>query len=525
MNEPNVYIVGGGIASLSCAVFLIRDGRVPGGNIHLFEETRVLGGSLDGAGSPEEGYVIRGGRMMNLETFECTWDLLKSIPSLSNPQKTVMDEIIEFNKKVKSYARARLVDANRQKTDVTSPGFNWRDRCDLLRLLTMSEGSIGSRRIRDFFTPAFFKTNFWYLWSTTFAFQPWHSAIEFLRYNKRFIHIFPRFHTLEDVSRTPYNQYDALILPILKWLEKQGVHFETASRVTALDFKPCGNKKIVERIHYDRQGARHEIAPNPGDLVFVTIGSMTADSSLGSMTQAPRLETGKTGGAWALWESIAKDDTDFGRPSVFDGHPDESLWESFTVTLRDPSFFRKMREFTGNDHGTGGLVTFKDSNWRMSVVLVHQPHFLNQPENIQVFWGYGLFPCKTGNYVAKKMSECTGEEILTELCCHLGLEDELPLLRKTATVIPCMMPYITSQFLARKAGDRPAVVPKGTANLALIGQFCEMPDDTVFTVEYSIRSAQTGVYSLLNLDKKVPPVYKGAYNIGVLWDALITALK
>ncbi|MEI6423396.1 MAG: oleate hydratase, partial [Lentisphaerota bacterium] len=264
---------------------------------------------------------------------------------------------------------------------------------------------------------------------------------------------------------------------------------------------------------------------NPGDLVFVTIGSMTADSSLGSMTQAPRSETGKTGGAWTLWESIAKDDPELGRPYVFDGHRDESSWESFTVTLRDPSFFRKMREFTGNDPGTGGLVTFRDSNWLMSVVLPHQPHFPNQPEDIQIFWGYALFPGKTGNYVNKKMSECTGEEILTELCRHLGFEDELPLLRKTATVIPCIMPYITSQFLPRKAGDRPAVVPKGTANLALMGQFCEMPDDTVFTVEYSIRSAQTGVYSLLNLDKKVPPVYRGKYHIGVLWNALITALK
>ena len=156
MNKPNAYIVGGGIASLSCAVFLIRDARVPGENIHLFEETGMLGGSLDGQGSPEAGYVIRGGRMLNFETFECTWDLLKSIPSLSYTKKTVMDEIVEFNEKVKSHARARLVDANRQKVDAASPGFSWRDRFDILSLLAMSEDSIGSRRIRDFFTPAFF---------------------------------------------------------------------------------------------------------------------------------------------------------------------------------------------------------------------------------------------------------------------------------------------------------------------------------------------------------------------------------
>ncbi len=525
MKEENVYIVGGGIASLSCAVFLIRDGRVPGRNIHLYEETGTLGGSLDGLGSPEDGYVIRGGRMLNFETFECTWDHLRSIPSLGTPGRTVLDEIVEFNKKGRTHSRARLVDGNRLKVNVASPGLSWRDRFDLVKLSALPEKSIGNRRIEDCFTPAFFKTTFWHLWATTFAFQPWHSAIEFQRYANRFLHIFPRFHTLEDVSRTPYNQYDALVLPISKWLEGQGVRFDMDSRVTGLDFRVGESAKTVERIHYLRRGESFKIAVNKEDLVFVTIGSMTADSSLGSMTRAPRLETGKKDGAWTLWESIAKNNPDLGRPEVFSGHPGESKWESFTATLRDPAFFRKMEEFTGNVAGTGGLVTFKDSNWLLSVVLFRQPHFLNQPQNVQVFWGYGLFPDKTGNYVPKKMSDCTGEEILTELCGHLGFESELPLLRATATVIPCMMPYITSQFLARKPGDRPPVVQEGYPNLALLGQFCEVPGDTVFTVEYSVRSAQMGVYSLLKLDKKVKPIYKGKRHIGVLWNALRSALK
>jgi oleate hydratase len=525
MDEQNFYLVGGGIASLSCAVFLIRDGRVPGKNIRLFEETGALGGSLDGSGSPEDGYVIRGGRMLNFKTFECTWDLLGSIPSPGDPKRTMLDEIVEFNKNGRTCSRSRLVDANRQKVNAAAPGLSWRDRFDLLRLSALSETAIGNRRIEDHFTPAFFKTNFWYLWATTFAFQPWHSAAEFQRYADRFIHIFPRFHTLEDVDRTPYNQYDALILPIVKWLEGQGVRFKMETRVTGIDLKAGENTKTVERIHCVRRGESSEIAVTPEDRVFVTIGSMTADSSLGTMTQAPRLETGKTDGAWTLWKSLAKEHPDLGRPAVFSGHLDGSWWESFTVTLRDPVFFRKMEKFTGNATGTGGLVTFKDSNWLMSVVLPRQPHFLSQPPNVQILWGYGLFPGKTGNYVDKKMSDCTGEEILTELCGHLGFESDLPLLRAASTVIPCLMPYITSQFLARQPGDRPPVVQKGYPNLALLGQFCEVPGDTVFTVEYSVRSAQTAVYSLLKLDKKVQPIYKGKHHIGVLWNALRTVLK
>ncbi len=525
MNKKNVYIVGGGIASLSCAAFLIRDGRVPGGNISLYEEGGTLGGSLDGAGSPESGYVIRGGRMLNFETFECTWDLLRSIPSLGDPGRSVMDEIVEFNKKGRTHCRARLVDGNRQKVNAASPGLSWRDRFDLLKLSARSEAAIGDSRIEDCFKPAFFNTVFWHLWATTFAFQPWHSAAEFRRYADRFLHIFPHFHTLEDVSRTPYNQYDSLVLPLSKWLKEQGVRFELGSRVTGLDFRTDGNTRTVERIRYARRGESFEIAVNREDLVFATIGSMTADSSLGAMTRAPLLETGKKDGAWTLWESLAKDNPDLGRPAVFCGHPNESKWESFTVTLRDPAFFRRMEEFTGNEAGTGGLVTLKDSNWLMSVVLFRQPHFINQPQNIQVFWGYGLFPDRTGNFVQKKMYECTGEEILTELCGHLGFESELPLLRETATAIPCLMPYITSQFMARKPGDRPPPVQKGYPNLALLGQFCEIPGDTVFTVEYSVRSAQTAVYALLKPGKKVQPIYKGKRHIGVLWNALRTILK
>jgi len=85
-----------------------------------------------------------------------------------------------------------------------------------------------------------------------------------------------------------------------------------------------------------------------------------------------------------------------------------------------------------------------------------------------------------------------------------------------------MMPFITSQFLRREKGDRPQVVPEHSKNLAFVGQFCELPDDVVFTVEYSIRSAQTAVYSLLGLTRTPPPVYKGNHDPRVLLKAFLT---
>jgi oleate hydratase len=194
---------------------------------------------------------------------------------------------------------------------------------------------------------------------------------------------------------------------------------------------------------------------------------------------------------------------------------------SFTTTLHDPTFFDRIRDLTGNVPGEGGLISFPESRWLASIVLPHQPHFIGQPKDVNVFWGYGLFVDKTGDFVKKPMSAASGREIMTEILGHLRLEADAGRILETCTCIPCMMPFITSQFLCRAKGDRPQVVPKGSKNLAFIGQFCELPDDVVFTVEYSVRSAQTAVYSLLSLNRTPPPVYKGQYDPRVLLEAFL----
>ena len=227
----NAHLVGGGIASLAAAAYLIRDGGVPGRNICIYEESDILGGSLDGAGSADKGYVIRGGRMFTYEAYTCTFDLLSFIPSLENPQISVKDEIYAFNEKYITHSHARLV-KNGEKVDVSVMGFSNRDRLDLVEILAISEDKLGAKRIEDVFEPSFFRTNFWYMWATTFAFQPWHSAVEFKRYLHRFIQEFPRIHTLAGVRRTPYNQYDSIVRPLTEWLAAQGVRFELGAQVS-----------------------------------------------------------------------------------------------------------------------------------------------------------------------------------------------------------------------------------------------------------------------------------------------------
>ena len=514
------YFVGGGIASLAGAAFLIRDGHVAGDVIYIFDELDRIGGSLDGSGSADKGYVIRGGRMLE-EHYACTYGLFASIPSLTDPAKSVTDEIVEFSQKHVTSSRCRLL-RDGKKVDVSSLGLSEKDRLDLLALIVHSEDSIANKRIDDWFSPPFFEHNFWLMWATMFAFQPWHGAVELKRYLLRFIQLFPDFNQMGGVWRTPYNQYDSLVLPLTTWLKAAGVHFLLDAEVTGLDFGPSDGGRVVKGIRDTRHGEHQTIDVAPDDRVFVTLGCMTEGASLGSMTSPAHLNAKTSGGSWELWEDIANGHPGFGHPAVFAGHIGQTKWQSFTVTLNDPRFFGFMEELTGNEAGTGGLVTMADSNWLMSVVLAHQPHFINQPENIFVFWGYGLFPDRIGNYVKKPMSECTGEEILLELLTHLKLGDKAQSVIDAAICIPCMMPFITSQFMPRVKGDRPDVVPVGAKNFAFIGQYCEIPDDVVFTVEYSVRSAQLAVYQLLDIDQEIPPVFKGQRDVGVLFNALTT---
>lgn len=521
--NEQVYFVGGGIASLAGAAYLVRDCGFPGRNIHILEEMKILGGSNDGAGSEEQGYVIRGGRMLNDETYENLWELLGTIPSVDQPGLTLREEITQFDDANPTRSRARLIDSKGEIQDVSSMGFDMADRLALSKLMITPEAALGKARINDWFAPHFFTTNFWFMWATTFAFQPWHSAVELKRYMLRFMHEFPRIQTLEGVTRTPYNQYDSIIVPLQQYLEPLGVDFTLKCTVTDLEFKE-GDDITVTAMKVVRDGVEDTIRIHEGDRVIITNGSMTEGSSLGSMTSAPGLNASK-GSSWKLWENIAAKKPGLGNPSSFADHVDESKWESFTVTFQDSKFFDLMENFTRNRAGTGALVTFKDSSWLMSVVLAFQPHFRNQPEHVRVFWGYGLYPDKIGDYVHKRMCDCTGEEIMEELLGHLHFTGHKEEIMATANCIPCMMPYITAQFMPRLTSDRPQVVPEGSTNLAFIGQFCEIPDDVVFTEEYSVRAARIAVYTLLGVNRPVERINDYQHDVRTLFSSVITSFR
>jgi oleate hydratase len=515
-DTAKTFLVGGGVASMAAAAFLIRDGDILGRDITILEESGVVGGSLDGSGKPETGYVLRGGRMFESK-YVCTFELFSSIPALSGDQ-TVTQEILSWNETLKTSSKSRLIRDGRRE-DVPKFGLSESQILTIERLAIEPEVMLGSTQISDQFDPDFFKTDFWFMWCTTFAFQPWHSAVEFKRYLVRFAHMVGGFSRLQGIMRTAYNQYDSLVRPLHKWLDERGVVFEMNTTVTDLVMLDTAGVKTVDQIVFERCGRSGRIAVRPTDHVFVTLGSMTEGSSLGSMDEAPLLRSKGDGGAWTLWETIASGRPEFGKPDVFSDHIDQSKWISFTTTMRDPTLLRIVRDLTGNVPGEGGLITFPQSSWLASIVIPHQPHFIGQPDDVSVLWGYGLFVDKPGDFVKKPMSACSGREIMTEVLGHLGAQPEAEIILSRAICIPCMMPFITSQFLPRKKGDRPDVIPEGSKNVAFIGQVCELPEDVVFTVEYSIRSAQTAVYVMLKLNRKPPAVYHGKFDPRVLYSA------
>lgn len=236
----------------------------------------------------------------------------------------------------------------------------------------------------------------------------------------------------------------------------------------------------------------------------------------------------KPGGGWDMWRKIAAQDPAFGHPDKFCSDPEQSNWMSATVTTLDDKIVPYIQNICKRDPFsggvvTGGIVTVKDSNWLMSWTFNRQPQFRNQPKNQLVGWIYGLFSDKPGNFVKKKMRDCTGKEICMEWLYHIGVpEEEIEnLASNSANTVPCMMPYITAFFMPRAAGDRPDVVPKDAVNFAFLGQFAETVRDTIFTTEYSMRTGMEAVYTLLNIDRGVPEVWGSTYDIRDLLNATV----
>ena len=529
VDHKSAYIIGTGLAALSAACYLVRDGQMKGERIHIFEKDPIPGGACDGFEYPGVGYVMRGGREMD-NHFEVMWDLFHSIPSIETEGVSVLDEYYWLNKEDPNYSLCRAT-VNRGQDAHTDKKFAVSDKAqmEIMRLFFTPDEELYDKRIDEYFDDEVFDSNFWLYWRTMFAFENWHSALEMKRYIKRYIHHIGGLPDFTALRFTKYNQYESMILPMVKYLENAGVVFHYNTKVVNVEFDVTSNRKQATRIEIEAEGETRFVDLTEDDLVFITNGGCVENSAMGSQnTPAPYNPEIKPGGGWDMWRRIAAQSPDFGNPDKFCYDSELCNWMSATVETLDQRIIPyitnicKRDPFTGKVV-TGGIVSVKDSSWLLSWTINRQPQFRSQPKDHCLVWVYALFNDKPGDYVKKPMRDCTGKEICMEWLYHIGVpESEIEeLAANSANTVPVMMPYIDAFFMPRNDTDRPKVVPDGAVNFAFIGQFAETARDTIFTTEYSMRTGMEAVYTLLNVDRGVPEVWCSTYDVRDLLNATV----
>ena len=529
VDNKSAYIVGSGLAALSAACYLVRDGQMKGENVHVLEKESVPGGACDGMYFNNVGYVMRGGREMD-NHFECMWDLFHSIPSIETPGVSVLDEYYWLNKKDPNFSLCRAT-KNRGEDAHTDRKFGLSDKgtAEIMKLYLTPNEDLYNKRIDEIFDEEVFNSNFWMYWRTMFAFENWHSALEMKIYLQRYIHHIGGLPDFTALRFTRYNQYESMILPMIEYLKGFGVSFEYGVKVENVRFDIQPDKKTAIGIDVIRSGQKETIPLTENDLVFITNGGCVENATMGSQNSpAPFDPDLREGGGWDMWHKIALQDPSFGHPEKFDYDPEQSNWMSATVTTLDDKVIPYIKNICHRDPFsggvvTGGIVTAQDSSWLLSWTINRQPQFRTQPKDQCLVWVYALFSDRPGDYIKKPMRDCTGKEICEEWLYHLGVptEEIETLASESCNTVPVMMPYITAFFMPREAGDRPNVVPEGAVNFAFLGQFAETPRDTIFTTEYSIRTGMEAVYTLLDIDRGVPEVWGSTYDVRDLLHATV----
>lgn len=537
VEKKSAYIIGTGLAGLTAAFYLVRDGQMPGNHIHLLEKLELAGGSCDGYKDVHKGFYMRGGREMD-NHFEIMWDVFRDVPSIETPNVSVLDEYYWLNKHDPNYSLCRAT-VNKGEDAHTDKLFKLdKDSAMALsQLFITPEANLEDKKISDVLPESFWETNFWLYWQTMFAFQKWSSALEMKRYLCHYVHHIDGLPDFSALRFTKYNQYESMILPLIEYLKKHDVDVQFGMDVKNVVIEEADGKKTAKELIYVKDNKEQSIPLTADDLVFITNGCCTDTSSYGDQTHAPDLShivNGK-GESWDLWKNIAKQakHDEYGHPDVFCSDTEATNWMSATVETSNEDIIQHIINICKRDPRagkvtTGGIVTVKDSvdNWFLSWTINRQPQFKSQNKDTILVWLYALHTDTEGNYIKKAMRDCTGEEICQEWLYHIGMDESKikDYSENTCNTTTCFMPYINAFFQPRKNVDRPKVVPEGAVNFAFIGQFAETPRDTIFTTEYSMRTGMESVYTLLNVDRGVPEVWGSQYDIRELLRAAYYAV-
>jgi len=505
-SDDRFFLIGGGIASLAAAVFLIRDAGVPGERIRIMEAGDRPGGALLSGPMAEHPTLYVGTAVRSMDDKACTslWDLLGSIPTMTDPHLTLLDDVRSAERETPVEAKARLIGAE-HCIACPDPHLEAADRAALLALLDRADPELSARRIDQVLPAHLLASDFWILWTTTFRLRPGSSALDLKHSLLHHLGDLPRLAGLSALHRTRRSEYESIIRPLHYWLESRGVTFTFGVTVTDMDVAADGaGGRRVTALSATTRGRSHALELGARDHVLATLGSMAANAARGDDDHPPEPDLADRDESWRLWETIARRQPDFGRPDVFTSRVQDTAWLSFTLTTTTPDLSWYMSQLTGNREGTGGLITFRDSPWLLTLAVPHQPHFTGQVPEARAALGYGMCLDADGDFVPVSMLRATGRQLLDELIGQLGIDRRAVTVRMNTSTRAVMLPYAGSPLAPRHPGDRPAPVPAGARNFAFLGQYVEIPGEVAFSMEYSVRSAMHAVYGLLGVDREAP---------------------
>lgn len=498
-----IYFAGGGLASLSGAVYLIRDCHFKGENIHILGGMDILDEKGNKMDLSYKGFPFKGKYMFFKETSENFWELFSYIPSLTYPDKSVTEEMLSSCQNY-SLAKPCLMDKNGKVTDKLWKDFPSQDKKALGKLLTSKDSKLQQKTIRDWFkeTPSFFDTDFWYVWQTSFGFQKWSSLILFRQSLLRMIPLLGKGNPLEGAIPILVDPYILFIKPLMAYLEKHHVNIYPAHTVTDIDFNKDQLAPSAIHVKYlERED--YIISLKEKDLCIIENGFIATSSGTGSSKEkaSSSFSIGKE-----LWKNIADKKQGLGNPAPFFHNREQTHKISFHISCKGRHFQKLIERKCGNGPGKGAYIILKDSNWLISIFAA--PYFHKEQDGEErIFWGCGQYIDRLGDYVQKPMRECNGEEIMTELICHLHLEKEkAALMGSVIEATPYYIPYAHSSLQLGHPSDRPNIIPEQSHHLAFIGPFTNVPKDVPCLEEYSVRSGRMAVYRLLKIDMGICPV-------------------
>ncbi len=532
MQKKKAIMIGAGLANMAAAVYLIQEGHWQGKDITFYSLDDH--GSNDGAPTEtvtdeywnknhpmdnQKGYLARGGRMLNYRTYVDLMDLLDRIPSVTEPGMTAAEDTRDFDSKHPTFDKARLMEGGKGIIDSGHLGLDTKSRMRLTKLIMMpdsEEEKLDNVTIAEYFadSTAFFESNFWFMWETTFAFRTKSSAQELRRYMHQMIYEFTQIEHLVGVNRTRYNQYESIMLPLIQYLKQQGCQIVLNRRVVDWTFKdtPMQDEITVTGLHMIHTDTEEkEYVPVDQDTaVIFTNGSITDSATLGDF-DTPATENMDYGAASGLWKKATERFYNLGNPDKFFADRDASEWVSFTLTTKNHLLLNEITRITTQEPGnalnsfvsTTPITPLNQKDVTMSIVVHHQPHFTTQKPNEAVIWGYFLYPRRRGEFVDKPYIEMTGKEMLEELLGQLAKVDPGPvnIREKTEAImdsvinnIPVYMPYASALFNNRAKSDRPTVIPAHSTNLAFTGEFVEQPYQMIFTEQSAVRSGEIAAF-------------------------------